>query len=178
MAEDEFRIAEAREEGYSDSEIIDYLYKTWRLEEDVNRLKSVEVAASRARGIGDNSDAAMLSQEAERLSARIDKTKEALKNDSANPSEAGTWWNVRVEDFEISSDVAATIEKELPRMEREAFLDHVTEVLSITAYFIGGFWLFSFVIGWIVRGFAGIPRGLDFRPNSQSMPDAKMTEGA
>ena len=70
----------------------------------------------------------------------------------------------RVADFNITPAALAGIEKELPRIEREAFIDHVIEVLSITAYFIGGFWLFSFVIGWIVRGFAGIPRGLDFRP--------------
>lgn len=76
----------------------------------------------------------------------------------------------RVADFSITPAALASIEKELPRIEREAFIDHVKEVLSIAAYFVGGFWLFSFVIGWIVRGFAGIPRGQDFRPSLE--PDA------
>lgn len=103
MVGDDFRITEARKEGYSDSEIIDYL------------------------------------------------------------------WTLRVADFSITPAALAKIEKELPRIEREAFIDHVIEVSSITAYFIGGFWIFSFVIGWIVRGFAGIPRGQDFRPTAKIM---------
>lgn len=98
MAGDDVRITEARKEGYSDREIIDYL------------------------------------------------------------------WTLHVADFSITPAALAKIEKELPRIKREAFIDHVIEVSSITAYFIGGVWIFSFVIGWIVRGFAGIPRGQDFRP--------------
>ncbi len=177
MAGDDARITEARKEGYSDSEIIDYLYRAWRLENDSKRLDDVQLAASRARDAGENSDAAMLTEEAKRLSAKIDEAREALKHDStASPDpyeglgvyeeeapESSSWWDLRVADFSITPAALAKIEKELPRIEREAFIDHVIEVSSITAYFIGGFWIFSFVIGWIVRGFAGIPRGQDFR---------------
>jgi hypothetical protein len=104
------------------------------------------------------------------------KVTEALRQDDPyaglgtyeQEAESGTWWSHRVADFSITPAALTTIEKELPRMERERLINHVTEVLSIAAYFIGGFWLFSIVIGWIVRGFAGIPRGQDFRPAQQS----------
>jgi len=172
MAEDDFKVTEAREAGYSDSEIIDHLYYSWRLKNDSDRLRDVEAAASRARSAGKNSDAAMLSAEADRLRAIIDETQEALRQDDPYAGlgtvEVGRWWSHRVADFSITPAALTTIEKELPRIERDAFIDHVTEVLSIAAYFIGGFWIFSFVIGWIVRGFAGIPRGQDFRPAQQS----------
>ncbi len=87
----------------------------------------------------------------------------ALDQDDAE-AEISRYIAQRVADFSITPAALASIEKELPRIERQAFVAHLTEVLSIAAYFIGGLWLFSFVIGWIVRGFAGIPRGQDFRP--------------
>lgn len=95
--------------------------------------------------------------------AAIRKRLAALDQDDAE-AEISRYIAQRVADFSITPVALASIEKELPRIEREAFVAHLTEVLSVAAYFIGGLWLFSFVIGWIVRGFAGIPKGQDFRP--------------
>lgn len=102
--------------------------------------------------------------------AAMRKRLAALDQDDAE-AEISRYIAQRVADFSITPVALASIEKELPRIEREAFVAHLTEVLSVAAYFIGGLWLFSFVIGWIVRGFAGIQRGKDFRSNAQSVSD-------
>jgi hypothetical protein len=50
-------------------------------------------------------------------------------------------------------------------------MKHVKDTLLLTAYFIGSLWVFGFVIGWIVRGFAGILRGKDFRQPAAKPPE-------
>ena len=37
------------------------------------------------------------------------------------------------------------------------------EILRNTGLTLAGFWLFVILVGWIIRGFAGIPRGQDHR---------------
>ena len=140
--------------------------------EEAIYLERVEAAIEKAGAAGEMEDARALKAEADRL-------RQTMKNVQIRSVQDLTWEETEVEifnymaqrvaDFGITPEALAKIEKELPRVERERFVGHVTEVLSIAAYFIGGFWLFSFVIGWIVRGFTGIPRGQDFRPNQ--VPD-------
>jgi hypothetical protein len=165
----DFDVEGALAAGYSEKEIAAYLFAALRLDDDRTRLKDVETALSRAKKAGDTNGARELIKEEVRLRAIVEQRQEKqklLSSDlsSASPTEFSGWEDQRIEEFEIDPDTAAKIDKELPGTEREAFLEHVKEVLLITAYFIGGFWVFSFVIGWIIRGFAGIPRGQDFRP--------------
>jgi hypothetical protein len=134
--------------------------------EEASYLERVKAAIAKAEAAGELEDARDLKAEAERLRQNMKKAQIRSAQDltwEETEFEISNYVAQRVADFNITPVALAGIEKELPRIEREAFIDHVIEVLSITAYFIGGFWLFSFVIGWIVRGFAGIPRGHDFR---------------
>lgn len=166
-----FDLIGARRAGYTDAEIADYLYTQFRLDNETNRLKAVEAAVSRARVAGETQDVDVLMAEVARLKASIGATKELLKGENTLVSQEDGWEQGRVADFEITPKMLAVIEKELPRIEREAFFEHAKEVLSTAAYFIGGFWIFSFVIGWIIRGFAGVPRGQDFKPKSTATVD-------
>lgn len=135
--------------------------------EEAIYLERVEAAIAKAEAAGELEDARALKAEADRL-------RQNLKKAQIRSAQNLTWEETEVEiskyiaqrvaDFSVTPVALAKIEKELPRIERERLAGHVTEVLAIAAYFIGGFWLFSFVSGWIVRGFAGIPRGQDFRP--------------
>jgi hypothetical protein len=148
--------------------------------EEDKYLQRVEAAIAQASAARKLDDARALALEASRLriNRKMAQTRSAqdLTLEEAEV-EVSKYVAQRVADFSVTPAALATIEKELPRIERERFVDHVTEVLSIAAYFIGGFWLFSFVIGWIVRGFAGIPRGWDFRTGSKKPVDQKMLGG-
>ena len=168
---DDFDVEGALAAGYSEKEIAAYLFAALRLDDDRKRLKDVESALSRAKKAGDTNGARELTQEEVRLRAIVEQRQEKQKLLSSALSQASAtefsgWEDQRIEEFEIDPDTAAKIDKELPGIEREAFCEHAKEVLSIAAYFVGGFWIFSFVMGWIIRGFAGIPRGQDFRPSS------------
>jgi hypothetical protein len=132
-------------------------------------LKRVEGAVAKATGEGDIKAARELAVEAART--RLSIREAEIRYDQGLTSEevdlnVSNYVLSRVAEFAIDPDTAAKIDKELPRIEREAFFEHAKEVLSIAAYFVGGFWIFSFVMGWVIRGFAGIPKGQDFRPAS------------
>jgi hypothetical protein len=137
--------------------------------EEDKYLQRLEAAIAQASAAQKLDDARALAREASRLRHNMKmaqaKSAQGLTLEEAE-AEVSNYVAQRVADFSVTPAALATIEKELPRIERERFVDHVTEVLSIAAYFIGGFWLFSFVIGWIIRGFAGIPRGKDHRPKN------------
>ena len=172
----DFDVESARAAGYSDKEIADYLFATLRLDNHKKSLKDVEAALSRAKKAGDAGGIRELTKEGIRLREAVKQQQEKqklLSSDFSSGSETALsgWEDQRIADFEIDPDTAAKIDKELPRIEREALFEHAKEVLSIAAYFIGGFWIFSFVMGWIIRGFAGIPRGQDFRPKPIATAD-------
>lgn len=139
--------------------------------EEAERLKRVEIALSRAKSSGKLDDVRSLSEEAAQVRSKL--SKDGLNKWSGEPydPEVKSYIDKRVAEFEVNPSILAAIDKDLPPIEREAFFQHAIEVLSIAVYFIGGFWAFSFVVGWIVRGFAGIPRGKDFRPDAQSVSD-------
>lgn len=143
-------------------------------DKDVKHLRKTEAAIDRARAMGEFGDARVLALEAARKRIIIDQAQQArLQTLTENGFDLAQseYVNRRVAEFQIDPDMVLAIEKELPRIEREAFFEHAKEVLSTAAYFIGGFWIFSFVIGWIIRGFAGIPRGQDFKPKSTATVD-------
>lgn len=135
--------------------------------EEGKYLKRVEEAVAKATAAGDIKDVRVLAVEAARIRRSIQEAQLRDKQDLTSEEvdvDVSSYVASRVAEFEIDPNTAAKIDKELPRIEREAFFEHAKEVLSIAAYFVGGFWIFSFVMGWIIRGFAGIPRGQDFRP--------------
>lgn len=137
-------------------------------QEEANRLKKLEDAVSRAKASDEPEKARLLSEEAARVRTKL--SKEGLYELSGSPyhPEVKGYIDQRAAEFEITSPMLPAIDKHLRLVEKEALLMHIKEMLAISAYFIGGFWLFSLVIGWIVRGFAGIPRGQDFRPAQES----------
>jgi len=62
--------------------------------------------------------------------------------------------------FAFSDVDTQLIEKELSRIKRNIWLESLGYLVASLAIF----WMFVCAIGWIVRGFAGIPRGADHRP--------------
>lgn len=141
--------------------------------EEEKYLKRLEKGVAKSAAAGDIKAARILAVEAART--RLSIREAQLRNNQDLTAEevdadVSSYVARRVAEFEIDPEMAAKIEKELPRIEREALFEHSKEVLSIAAYFVGGFWIFSFVMGWIIRGFAGIPRGQDFRPSSSNKP--------
>jgi hypothetical protein len=137
-------------------------------------LKRLEGALPKAAAAGDFKATRVLALEAARIRRNIREAQ--LRDDQGLTSaevdaDVSSYVARRVAEFEIDPDTAAKIDKELPRIEREAFFEHAKEVLLIAAYFAGGFWIFSFIMGWIIRGFAGIPKGHDFRPKPIAKAD-------
>jgi hypothetical protein len=136
--------------------------------EEAKYLQKIEAAIAQATAAGELDDARALKAAVPLLRQDMERAQIRSAQDltlEETEVEVAKYVDQRVGDFSITPAALASIEKELPRMERGPFIEHVTEVLSISAYFIGGFWLFSFLLGWIIRGFAGVPRGKDFKPD-------------
>jgi hypothetical protein len=83
----------------------------------------------------------------------------------------------RYSEFNLDSKMISQIQREIFPAERQNRLNYTKATLLPYAMILGGFWIFSFVIGWIVRGFAGIPRGWDFRTGPKKPADQKMLGG-
>ena len=133
--------------------------------EEADRLKKLEVAIDRARSSNELGDVRLLKEEATRVRSTLEQEGLYEWFGTPNEPEVKSYIDMRVAEFAVTPSMLEAIDKDLRHSEREAFFKHTKEMLSTAAYFVGGFWLFSFVIGWIVRGFAGIPRGQDFRPD-------------
>ncbi|WP_397584741.1 hypothetical protein [Sphingorhabdus sp.] len=134
--------------------------------EEGKYLKRVEEAVAKATAAGDIKAARVLAVEAARI--RLSIREAQLRGDQDLTSEevevdVSSYVDRRTAEFELNSEARLKIEKSLPKIERDEWLENSKEVLSIAAYFIGGFWIFSFVMGWVIRGFAGIPKGQDSR---------------
>jgi hypothetical protein len=163
-----FDITGARASGYADAEIAGYLFSKLRIDDDKKRLKDVEISLSRSKGTGDIKKARNFAVEAARLRMRIDQNEQEMKrimSPNRDPIGAITWEQLRIYAFPGELETIKIIEQKIPIIEREALAVHIKTTLLLTAYWIGGIWIFSFVLGWIVRGFAGVPRGQDFKPD-------------
>lgn len=68
-----------------------------------------------------------------------------------------------IANLEITPELRETLEASRSNLKRdkrnEAFAEAVPWVAGMCAFI----WAFTFAMGWIVRGFAGVPRGQDFR---------------
>lgn len=169
MAEDiDFDVAAARRQGYSDAEITEHLYSLSEIERNRNRLETIKRAAPGARIAGDLDAVSNLASESDRLSGIIYQSEQHASNifesDYDFYHDGSLWWLSRIEYFEITPEMLSSVEQNSPQTDRRAMRGHVTSVVGTSAAFIASFWMFSFLIGWVVRGFAGIPRGQDFRP--------------
>jgi hypothetical protein len=137
--------------------------ETERLKRETERLKRIAVANARARIAGDIEAVRILSEEASRVREILAETGTNELSGGEYDQEVVSYVDRRVADFAINPEILSAIEKSLPPNEKEELLGHLKTTLSLTAYWIGGIWIFSFVLGWIVRGFAGVPRGQDFK---------------
>jgi len=75
-------------------------------------------------------------------------------------SEVSTYASLRAQGFAIPTAEREPLAKEY----RQARWKQVREATQYTAIGIGAYWALVATIGWIVRGFMGIPRGKDKRP--------------
>lgn len=172
-AQADFDITAAREEGYTDPEIIDY----------VRLLLSRSVSVTFDDGsieiytdVPDDVPANEIESRAQedfpgrrvKQTTNFDQEIGTLFYEGisgrADTLESTTWWQGEISDFKISPEMLSSVEQNLPQIDRRAMISHLTSVVGTSAAFIASFWMLSFLIGWIVRGFAGIPRGQDFRP--------------
>ena len=150
--------------------------ETERQKRETERLKRIAVAKARARIAGDMKAVRDLSEESSSVREILAETGTNELSGGEYDQEVVSYVDRRVADFAVNPEMLFAIEKSLPQIEREALFEHVKTTLLLTAYWIGGIWIFSFVLGWIIRGFAGVPRGKDFRSNpmpSQNKLNAK-----
>ena len=120
--------------------------------EESEYLKRVEAAIVKANASGEENDAKVLALAASTIRKTIAEADfdgaQTLSSDPVDP-EVQSYVDRRTADFEINSEARLKIEKHLPKIERDEWIENSKEVLSIAAYFIGGFWIFSFVIIFI-----------------------------
>jgi len=143
-----FDVAGARRAGYADADIIAKLSANGRM-----------------------SHARALSEEASRVRAALETTGPNELSGGEYDQEVVSYVDGSVADFAITPEMLTAIEKSLPQIERDALFEHLKTTLFLTAYWMGGIWIFSFVLGWIIRGFAGVPRGKDFRPKQSKIAE-------
>jgi hypothetical protein len=131
--------------------------------EEEEQLKKVEIAITRAKASGEMDDARALSEEASRIWSILRKKGPGDLFGNAYDPEVTAYIDRRVSEFRVTPSMLAAIEKDLPRIERSILFGHLKMIILDTGYVIAALWIFSFLLGWIVRGFSGIPRGQDFR---------------
>lgn len=73
----------------------------------------------------------------------------------------------RKADFVLSPGLIRQIREGTWSLRWQRFTARFEEAAPIVFGFIFFLWAFAAVVGWIVRGFAGIPSGQDFRPASR-----------
>jgi len=139
--------------------------------EETARLKRIAVANANARAAGDKEAVRILSEEALRIREILAATRPNELSGGEYDEEVVSYVKGSVSDFTITPEMLIAIEKSLPQIEREALFEHLKTTLLMTAYWMGGIWIFSFVLGWIIRGFAGVPRGKDFRPKQSKIAE-------
>jgi len=133
--------------------------------QETERLKIIAVAKARARISGDMKAFRDLSEESSRVREMLAETGANELSGGEYDQEVVSYVDRRVSDFAVNPEMLSAIEKRLPEIEKIDLIEHLKTTLSLTAYWMGGIWIFSFVLGWIVRGFAGVPRGQDFKPD-------------
>jgi hypothetical protein len=60
--------------------------------------------------------------------------------------------------------IPLTDEQWIDEQGKKKVIENIKDGVGYAALGFGLIWLIGTVIGWIVRGFMGIPRGLDTRP--------------
>lgn len=68
--------------------------------------------------------------------------------------------------FEISPALDKEVVDSLTAIEWKAGQERLGDAVKAVGGSLAGFWLLTAVLGWILRGFAGIPAGADHRPRA------------
>jgi curved DNA-binding protein CbpA len=84
--------------------------------------------------------------------------------DSAYGIEIERYVDERISSFSFSSKVRKFIKVEYRKLYWERWFEQLKERLVIGMVILGFITAFSYATGWVVRGFAGIPKGSDRRP--------------
>src|SRR5581483_8739001 len=93
--------------------------------------------------------------------------------------EKGMLWGAHLYSAEVKAYEGELADRfRLPRQDDEAVAQEAsrrarenwTSGLGYLAVGLACFWAVVWGIGWIVRGFLGIPRGMDKRPDTSSQP--------
>lgn len=83
-------------------------------------------------------------------------------------SESGTnYIAARKADFAMTHERVDEAQRKLSEIGRAATWRRFKEALPWVGGFIFGIWIVTSVFGWIIRGFAGIPQGRDFKPDRE-----------
>ena len=81
--------------------------------------------------------------------------------------EAEAYMREQMNAFEFTSDEAREIDKKQWTLRWSRFAQNVATAAPWVMGLLFGLWIISSGIGWIVRGFAGVPVRKDFRPDSE-----------
>lgn len=73
----------------------------------------------------------------------------------------------RKADFALTPDLTRQIREGTWSRRWNGFTSRIEEAAPVVFGSILFLWIFAAVIGWIIRGFAGIPSGQDFRPTTR-----------
>lgn len=94
---------------------------------------------------------------------RIDKPDNAIWGAANTSPEVIQYARRYMSDFQIPKADEPAIEKEWRSRRWELAQERGLALVGGVAFF----WIAAWVIGWIVRGFLGIPRGMDAKPSSK-----------
>lgn len=86
--------------------------------------------------------------------------------DSAYGIEIERYVDERISNFSFSSKIGKRIKVEYRKLYWERWFEDLRDRLVIGMVILSFITAFSYATGWVVRGFAGIPKGSDRRPES------------
>ena len=84
--------------------------------------------------------------------------------------EAEAYMRARMDSFQFTYQEIQKIGRDQWMIGWTHFWERVQQAIPWVAGIIAGLWLLTSVLGWIVRGFAGIPSGQDFKNNPANHP--------
>lgn len=84
--------------------------------------------------------------------------------------QAEAYMHSRMDSFKFTDQEMQKIGRDQWMIGWTRFWDRVQQAVSWVAGIVAGLWALATVLGWIVRGFAGIPNGQDFKKTSANHP--------
>lgn len=96
--------------------------------------------------------------------ARVPPAFEYWQSGPPDSDEVAGYMEAFVRDLILTKEQTATV----ATRHRDALLGHLQYAGLLLVAGLASGWLFVAAVGWVVRGFLGIPRGADSRPGSES----------